>query len=382
MAKETKKTENQQEDTNEIYGDMLESIFSHVPLTDLVPASHVSKAWNRAVFSSLRHFNKVKPWLMVHTQRKRPPHVKTTLAYDPRSRVWIEIRQPPVGHVSELRSSHSTLLYMLSPTRLSFSSDPLNLTWHHVDVPLSWRTDPIVAAAGDCIVLAGGACDFEDDPLAVEIYNLRNRTWERCENMPAILKDSAAATWLSVAASRSKIYVSEKYSGLTYSFDPETKTWRGPYNLRPDPNMFFSTIAFSDDNRLILVGLTGVPESVSSVKVWEVKGESLEELREIGEMPEEVVEKLKGNKSCEVSSVTVTSAGDTLYIHNNSNPEEIAVCEIVEDGVCEWSSLKNVLVNDETQVMDRLVFTSSRVSMADLQRALTRENTTFAVKHI
>ena len=41
-----------------------------------------------------------------------------------------------------------------------------------------------------------------------------------------------------------------------------------------------------------------MPESVSSVKVWEVKGESLEELREMGEMPEEVVEKLKGSRSC------------------------------------------------------------------------------------
>ena len=91
-------------------------------------------------------------------------------------------------------------------------------------------------------------------------------------------------------------------------------------------------IAFSDDNCLILVGLTDVPESVSSVKVWEVNGESLEELREIGEMPEEVLEKLKGSRSCEVSSVTVTSTGDTLYIHNNSNPKEIAVCEIGFDG--------------------------------------------------
>ncbi|TXG49090.1 hypothetical protein EZV62_024965 [Acer yangbiense] len=92
-----------------------------------------------------------------------------------------------------------------------------------------------------------------------------------------------------------------------HSFDLETKAWHGLYDLRLDPNMFFSTIAFSDDNHLILVGLTGVPESVSSVKMWEVKDKSLEELREIGEMPEEVLEKLKGSRSCEVSSVTVTS---------------------------------------------------------------------------
>ncbi|KAK1554840.1 hypothetical protein Q3G72_018108 [Acer saccharum] len=65
--------------------------------------------------------------------------------------------------------------------------------------------------------------------------------------------------------------------------------------------MFFSTIVFSDDNRLILMGLTGVPESM---KVWEVKGELLEDLREIGEMSEDVLEKLKGSKSCEVSLVT------------------------------------------------------------------------------
>ncbi|KAL5759857.1 hypothetical protein ACOSQ2_018695 [Xanthoceras sorbifolium] len=377
---ETKKTEKQAA-TNTIHGDMLEAIFSHVPLIDLVPASHVSKAWNRSVFSSLRHFNKVKPWLMVHAQRKRSPHVVTTHAYDPRSRLWIEINQPPVCHVSELRSSHSTILYMLSPARLSFSSDPLHLTWHHVDVPLLCRTDPIVAAAGDFIVIAGGACDFGDDPLAVEIYNLKTRTWERCENMPAILKDSAASTWLSVAANPRKIYVSEKCSGVTYSFEPETKTWHGPYDLRPDPTMFFLTTVFADD-RLILVGLIGVPENVRSVKVWEVKGESLEELREMGEMPEVLLEKLKGSRSCEMSSVTVTSAGDTLYIHNNSNPEEMVVCEIVEGGLCEWSSMKNVLVNDESQVMDRMVFTCSTVTMANLQRALTNHDRRFAVKQI
>ncbi|KAH7570315.1 hypothetical protein JRO89_XS05G0084800 [Xanthoceras sorbifolium] len=199
--------------------------------------------------------------------------------------------------------------------------------------------------------------------------------------MPAILKDSAASTWLSVAANPRKIYVSEKCSGVTYSFEPETKTWHGPYDLRPDPTMFFLTTVFADD-RLILVGLIGVPENVRSVKVWEVKGESLEELREMGEMPEVLLEKLKGSRSCEMSSVTVTSAGDTLYIHNNSNPEEMVVCEIVEGGLCEWSSMKNVLVNDESQVMDRMVCTCSTVTMANLQRALTNHDRRFSVKQI
>ncbi|XVF43967.1 hypothetical protein PTKIN_Ptkin02bG0083000 [Pterospermum kingtungense] len=208
-----------QEEEVEIGGDVLESILCHLPLIHLLPPTHVSKSWNRIVFSSLRHFNKPKLWLIVHAQTSRPPYATTALAYDPRSNIWLRIHQnQPFHYVSSLRSSNSTLLYMLSFSKFSFSFDPLHLTWHQVDPPLVWRTDPIVALVGRRVIVVGGTSDFEDDPLSVEIYDLDTRRWDTCDFMPPILKDSAASTWLFVAADPKKLYAMEQISG--FGLDP------------------------------------------------------------------------------------------------------------------------------------------------------------------
>ncbi|KAL6192644.1 hypothetical protein ACLB2K_033730 [Fragaria x ananassa] len=188
-----------------LYGDVLESILSKLHLIHLLPAYHVSKSWHRAVSSTLRFANRVKPWLVVHTQTTRFPYVVSSRAYDPASHVWLDVdhrslHHSPVKSISTLRSSHSTLLYMLSPSKFAFSLDALHFEWSHANTPpLVWRTDPIVAVVGHRVVVAGGACDYEDDPLAVEMYDVKAGTWDTCDSMPAIFKDSAASTWLSVA---------------------------------------------------------------------------------------------------------------------------------------------------------------------------------------
>ncbi|XP_059447826.1 F-box/kelch-repeat protein At1g23390-like [Corylus avellana] len=365
MAKERKVK--QEEEEAPIHGDILETILSHVPLIDLAPSCHVSKTWERAVTSSLRHLNPTKPWLVVHTQSTRSPYATTMHAYDPRSSVWVEIQQPSINYVSALRSSHSTLLYMLSPFKISFSVDPLNLTWHRADASLVWRPDPIVALVGHRIVVAGGTCDFGEDPLAMETYDLRTRTWDTCGSMPSILKDSAASTWLSVAVDEHRMYLTEKSSGVTHVFNPSTKTWQGPFDLRPGKQVFSSLIGFVSD-RMVLVGLIGDAENVKGVKLWEVEGEMSElKLKEMGEMPTELVEKLKGESPC-VTSIAMTSMGDYAYLHNPSDPGELILCEVA-DGVCKWGSLRNAVVNDATR-MRNLVFTCSNVGLGDVEDSL------------
>ncbi|BBN69120.1 Kelch repeat-containing F-box family protein [Prunus dulcis] len=279
-----------------LYGDILESILSHVPLLHLVPpATCPSPGDTPSLPPSATSTENIKPWLIVLTQTTRYPYVTSALAYDPASQVWIDIHPQPsnIPSIPILRSSHSTLLYMLSPSKFAFSTDPLHHTWHHAAAPLVWRTDPIVALVGHRIIVAGGTCDYEDDPLAVEMYDVTTRTWDTCDSMPAILKDSAASTWLSVAVDDSKMYVTEKISGVTYSFDPNSKAWFGPYDLRPDGSVFISVIGFAN-GRLILVGAVGNAENLKGVKVWEVKGALLERKEMIGEMPAEMVEMVKG----------------------------------------------------------------------------------------
>ncbi|KAE8690849.1 putative Kelch repeat-containing F-box family protein [Hibiscus syriacus] len=324
-----------------IHGDVLETIFSNVPLHLLLPSCFVSKAWNAAVFSSLRRFGKPKPWLLVHTQSIRHPHATAAFAYDPRSDIWLRInRNPPPEHVlcSALSSSTSTLLYVLNYSVFSFSVDHLHLTWHHVDPPSVCRVDPIVALVGERIVIAGGVWGFEDDPLAVEIYDIKTRTWERTESLPAKLKDSTASTLLSVAANKNTIFMMENTSGATHCFNLELKTWFGPYDLRPDRNIYFSAIAFHG-NSLIMLALLGDSEETLGVKVWELHGKSFEFSIEIGVMPEELTEKLKG-EGTSFSSI----------------------------------NLKNPVVSDRSRVAERVVLTCSEVRLGDISKAVSSGN--------
>ncbi|XP_059446875.1 F-box/kelch-repeat protein At1g23390-like [Corylus avellana] len=360
-----------------LHADILEAILSHVPLIDLAPASRVSGTWKRAVLSSLERFNKIKPWLVVHTKSSRHPYKEATHAYDPRSHVWVEIQQPTMEHVPALRSSHSTLLYILSPCRFTFSVDPFHLMWHTADSPIVWRSDPVVALVGHRAVVAGGMCDFGDEPIPMEIYDLSTRKWDVCNSIPAILVDTAASTCLSVAVDECRMYVMEKSSGVTYFFEPSSKTWRGPYDMQPDKKAFSSLIGFIND-RMVVVGLIGDAENVNGVKMWEVKGE-MSELREMGKMPKELVGKLKG-ESPRVSSIGMTSMGDVAYFHNSSDPVELILCE-VSKGVCKWGSVRNVVVKDGGG-MQSFVFTCSNVGIVDLHEALRSGYMRFAIKDV
>lgn len=397
-----------------ISGDVLEEVISHTPLVDLVPAVHVSKAWNKAVYSSLRGINPPKPWLFLHRQRLRSPYTAaiSAYAYDPRSDVWMmmmDVSQPSVPllkskSTSILRSSNSNFLFTLSPSKFSFSFDPLNLTWHHAEGPLVWRQDPIVAKVGDSVIVAGGAWDFESDPLAVEIYDIGKRKWRRrrlsrqpsCESnsisMPSSLKEATSSVWLSIAASSEKLYVMQKYSGVVHVFDAETCRWSNrPHTVRPHPRCFYSVIGFINRRRsLILVGLIGDDiENVGKVKVWEVGCDDEDfTCNEIGEMPQELAEKIVMivNNENELSlgcGIEICTAGNFVYVYNPAYLEEVVVCELEVNGGgigCRWGSVRN-FAGDDICGLDWVVFTCSEVNVEDLERAMTMNGRRYKVIH-
>lgn len=364
-----------------LHGDVMELILSHVPLIDLVAARRVSRSWNHAVSSSLMLFNRPRPWLVVHSQSTRPPYGTAARAFDPRSLVWMELqhRNPSAKLGSSLLCSQSgPLLYAISPSRFSFSLDHLGLSWHHVDPPLVWRPDPIVAAVGSRIVVAGGGCDFDDDPLAVEIYDVEKREWESCDAMPSTLRDCSASACLSVAVGRGRIYVVEKLSGEVHSFDPEAKKWHGPYHLQPDRNIQCSVIGFVHD-RLLLIGLIDHSDSLShpsrkgkSVKVWEVSGE-VPQFLELTEMPSELLKEMNG-EGPSISSITVRSAGDMMYLYDPSNPETVVWCEVAADGSgCEWGSLR-IPADGPGRQARRTVISCCDMGIPEVETALSTDN--------
>ncbi|XP_057774567.1 F-box/kelch-repeat protein At1g23390-like [Salvia miltiorrhiza] len=353
------------------HADVLESILSHVPLVDLVSASLVSKSWSDAVSSSLRHHNTPRPWLVLHAQARHPPYATAVHAYDPRSGIWIKIPQPPMDYIAGLKSSHSSFVYMFSPSRFSFSSDPLNLEWHHVEPPLVWRQDPIVARVGDSVVVAGGGCDFEDEPLAVEIYDLNTRSWRICDSMPGNIRDSAASSWLSIAVAAEKLIVADKVSGQTHCFDPETNSWSGPFDLLIGESGSISSYNIGcANNSLVLIALCRIKD-VERVKIWRVTGDDFE-CEEIGEMPLEYVERLRSESSGECS-INVRVGGSIMYVYNDTwDGEEVVACELVAGGGCRWWSVTNAVAREKTA--ERLVYTCAVVGIDELQRAMRAGN--------
>ncbi|KAI3823374.1 hypothetical protein L1987_04809 [Smallanthus sonchifolius] len=126
---------------------------------------------------------------------------------------------------------------------------------------------------------------FEDDPLAVEVYDLQSRQWTKSDPMPEIFNQSASSMWLSVASDDRRLFVMEKTPVYTYSFNTNNNNWSGPYDLRPDQHVFYSVIRFSNP-RLIVIGMLGEPEDVDCD--WDVWGvncnySECKEIREIYE---------------------------------------------------------------------------------------------------
>lgn len=362
-------TEDFLSDESPIGGDVLEEIITHVPLVDLVSANNVSSSWRSAISSSLLRLNTLKPWLLIHSQSTRSPSAVTTLAYDPRSHLLMHFQQSSsstTSYFALLRSSNSSLLYMLSSSRFAFSTDPLHLTWQQAPPPIGWRPDPVVAKVGDRIVVAGsGACSgIRQDIPPLEIYNTTTRTWEWCDSMPTELMDSAASTWVSVAADQNKMYVSVKSSGVAYWFDPRGKTWCGPYDVRAGigESVFFSVIGCGG-NGMVVVGLTGEAEDVRSVVMWEVEGGDQRKWK----LPFELMEKLKGESSWYMPSISLNVMGDFAFVHNPLEPREIIVCELLK-GTCRWGSVTAAGFDDGCRFRN-LVLSCSNVTLAHLEQA-------------
>ncbi|CAH2080086.1 unnamed protein product [Thlaspi arvense] len=367
-----------------IDGDILASILSNLPLLDLYSACQVSKSWNRAVFFSLRNL-KTMPWLLVYTQRIMPPFIMAAMAYDPKSDEWIELKTASrVKHLSVYGSSHSTLLYSLSPKRFSFSVDAFHLNWRHVAPTRVWRVDPIVAVVGRSLIVAGGVWQFADDKLAVELLDLdieSGGVWERCESMPGSLLGSPSSTWLSVAVNSEKLYVTEKRSGVACCFDPETRSWTELLDFSPgDCKLYSREIGFAG-NRLIMAGITGDEDIPTGIKLWEVavSNESPMNLKfeSIGSMPKAFFDKLRViDTDRPLTSIAFNAVGDMVYIRDAAETGEIVAAEIEGGGkLCRWRTLTNQNKCDATE---RLIVACSKVSFSDLKRAL-KDNLSFSV---
>ncbi|KAL3714962.1 hypothetical protein ACJRO7_006811 [Eucalyptus globulus] len=356
-----------------LHGDVLALTLSYVPLVDLVSASRVSRSWRDAVFFCLRHLRWRRPWLLIYCQSIPPPHTVSVRAYDPRSRVWMDLEEGPYGLSAILRawpllllSSHSALLYR---RRLSFSSDPLHLTWHHASSPSVDRSYPVAAFVGSRLVVAGGT--YENDSPPVEVYNTRTRTWSAYYSMPASLASlrvPTASFWHSVATDGQRMYIMQTLTGATHTFDPDTGAWLQPYDLRPDRDVFYSLMGFAGDR--LVVG----------VKVWGSMGvgaDRADELEEICAIPRSCWKNCKTCKTTFTMFRTWACAPDFLYLHSQSSPHLVFWCGREDNsGAWRWGTTRDPRGRN---FRNWVVYTCAEVGMGELREAAVTGHGRFVV---
>lgn len=373
MEKETEERDDEKGPPS-LPGELADEILRRLSTADLAAALCVSPAWRRAVHAALRCCPRRKPWLFLHTQRRRSSgELAAAHAYDPHSCTWLRVPAASAPRPSLSAAVGAVpcadLLYELTPSRLTLRHGSLGGTWRRVGEPRAWRTDPVVAAVGEQLVIAGGAWE---DPCDVEVFRTDGRAppgggAAACEPLPEAFRASASATFLSAAAEGRKVHVIERSSGLFCSLDVETRKWGPTRELRPDPSVCVSAISSSGEGLLLLAGLQQDGDGGgASLKLWAVDGDTLA-CTAIGEMPKEMADRLGNAGDLSLSSsFEFTAVGDFGYIYRPSDPTAIFSCEIAAGG-CNWTEVQAAPPAAAAEnPMDRYVFTCSRVGIEDL----------------
>lgn len=291
----------------ELPSDMLEEVIVNLPTIDLLTASCVSTDWFQAVRSSLLRRPRLFPWLLLRCLRHPKSSSYSIHALDPYSNTWISIACH--NHVSKqpsvipyfLCGSTRDRLYTLSPSKMAVFKDPFGITRQlQVKGPKVWRQDPVVAEVGRWIVVAGGGfltdLDEGDEEGAVEVFDKNTEKWELAQPMPWKFDGSTYATWLSVAASDTRLYVIDKKTGWMSQFDPESKKWGPTRQILPEQPISAWSLGTAGKERLLLVGAGKKEEShkgVMELRFWEIDGDDLRMIdHKSEEMPAEMVNRL------------------------------------------------------------------------------------------
>uniref|UniRef100_A0A452XI48 Uncharacterized protein n=1 Tax=Aegilops tauschii subsp. strangulata TaxID=200361 RepID=A0A452XI48_AEGTS len=220
---------------------------------------------------------RASPWLVVHLHGGR----RRTLAYAPHSGVWLTVHVQAPRHALPLnvrlvRSARGDRVCALSSSFLGTSACV------SLKAPMVWRVDPVLAAVGDRIVALGGTCPLAladgEAAAAAEVHESGN--WTTCDPLPSMLREYAAAAWLSAAVTGQRVYLTDTTTGWTSWFDPLMRRWGPTGCLRPDASVYTWGVApgRAGAERLMLLGAKRDGEEANRVVVqaWEVDGDALD----------------------------------------------------------------------------------------------------------
>ncbi|XP_062218872.1 F-box/kelch-repeat protein At1g23390-like [Phragmites australis] len=341
-----------------LHGDVLESVVARVPAADLAATARVSREWLRAVRATLRWRPRRLPWLVVHLQGSGR---RSTAAYDPNSGAWFTVpatRHATPSHVRLLRGARGDRVCAISLSGLDVAGGPLGTAACVVlKAPSVWRVDPVFAAVGDRVVALGGACQLAlaegEDAAAVEVHE--GGGWTACEPMPDALRESAAATWLSAAATDQRVYLVERTTGWASWFDPANRRWGPSHRLVPDAAVSTWGVApgrAGADERLVLFGAKRADMEAECrvvVQAWEVNGDTLEPTPALSNdaMPIEMSERLfpcededgeEEDLDDTPPSIGVCGYATGGYVYNAAEPANGAVLYELREGKADGSA--------------------------------------------
>lgn len=175
--------------------DMLEYILARLPLFPIKAAKKVCKRWETVIntpqFDILhKELGEQQPWLVCYGANHLVPSKSRSFAYDVETDAWITLPslQFPFHNSGSLAGASGVVYAIAGPREdrlwyklTSSASSPASFgeTWYETPVMGFPRSAPVVSVTlgtgrtdiGHKVVVAGGVPEFEDEHMAVEVFD-------------------------------------------------------------------------------------------------------------------------------------------------------------------------------------------------------------------
>ncbi|XP_024368456.1 F-box/kelch-repeat protein At3g24760 [Physcomitrium patens] len=345
--------------------DILEYTLARLPLFSIKTCRKVCKRWDVVIntprFGILhKQLGEQQPWLVYYVINNLVSSKSHAITYDEGLNTWITLpllRIPSHNHGS--LAGASGLVYAiagLGEDRLKYkltisTSSPSAFVdeWYETPQMEFPRGSPVVGVAlgtgktgsGHKVVVAGGTPEFEDEHMAVEVFDSETDAWETYDDLPEDFNGSSSRSWMSGVVCRNKFYVSLIHSWTIHALDLCTREWAPMHWECPQGLQYHHIMAIG--KTVVVVGLYQDAEHPEehTVAIWKVNSKT-QRLIQVGSMPLELFALL--GDGCTDPTLNFLMSDNLLYISNTYSPDRAVVVGDIslEDHKTFWRTLPSI----------------------------------------
>ncbi|KAG6556421.1 hypothetical protein Mapa_002364 [Marchantia paleacea] len=361
--------------------EVLELIVAKLPAVSVLEAAQVCKNWLTVVRS--RRFANFydqlacrKSWFFQCCVNYLLPEKNQGYGYDPESKQWHKLSpqcfQPEQDKFAMASSPDGLLYSIFTLSDLTYKREFLSKQWSEAPPMKYSRNAPLLGvvdspdAKSHKLLVAGGVSFFEDDDLALEIYDSASRSWEVCESLPREFRNNSSRHWMTSAVVGGRFFVAEVYTGLIASFDLQSMRWSAVGTLRPAGVVHSHLLAIQGS---LFLGGSCYSEDKHSFKIWRVNVAAQECGVEIASMPSALCKIFgpsdDGGPERKGEGIQCVASGDLIYIFSREQyrDNQVVVCDLSSRGADQWSLLPPL---PATGSFNHVVVVSSPVKIASL----------------